>query len=74
MPDYKKKKNNITLLLADFSSLPGYQYDMAYNGKLNRIRAGAEQVLRDELGLIDLPHGMPDFEEIDQRRITAAKK
>ena len=49
----------------------GYQADLAYGSKVNRIRAEAENILQYERDLTDMPGGLPSLSSIDAGRIKA---
>ena len=46
----------------------GYQVDLAYGTKLNRVKIEAENILLYERDLIDMPTGLPTLESIDRAR------
>ena len=49
----------------------GYQADLAYGSKVNRIRAEAENILQYERDLTDIPAGLPSIATIDAGRMKA---
>jgi len=46
----------------------GYQVDLAYGTKLNRVKIEAENILLYERDLIEMPTGLPTLESIDKAR------
>ena len=52
----------------------GYQADLAYGTKVNRIRAEAENILQYEHDLTDMPGGLPSLASIDAGRIKVQVK
>ena len=46
----------------------GYQADLAYGTKLNRVKVEAENILLYENDLIEMPGGLPTLESIDAAR------
>ncbi|XP_076818433.1 plasminogen receptor (KT)-like [Clavelina lepadiformis] len=51
-----------------------YQLDAAYGTLLQRVRAEAENIMRDERDLIRLPNDMPTFEAVEAKRLAAKSK
>lgn len=46
----------------------GYQADMAYGTKLERIKDEADRIVKEELSRLSLPGGLPTVEQVDKRR------
>merc|ERR1712142_1251561 len=57
--------------LLPLTFIVGYQADLAYGSKVNRIRAEAENILQYERDLTDCPAGLPSLSSIDAARIRA---
>ena len=49
--------------------LVGYQADLAYGTKINRIKAEAESILMFERDLIEIPSGLPTVSSLDVGRM-----
>ena len=49
--------------------ITGYQGDLAYGTKMNRIKAEAESILMFERDLIEMPTGLPTISSLDVGRI-----
>lgn len=49
--------------------LVGYQADLAYGTKLNRIRSEAENILMFEPDLVEMPAGLPTISGLDVARM-----
>lgn len=47
----------------------GYQADLAYGTKMNRIKAEAESILMFEKDLIEIPSGLPTISSLDVGRM-----
>ena len=47
----------------------GYQADLAYGTKMNRIKAEAENILMFEKDLIEIPSGLPTVSSLDVGRM-----
>ena len=52
----------------------GYQADLAYGTKLNRVKVEAENILLYEADLIEMPAGLPSLESIDAANKKMASK
>lgn len=63
------KNPRLAAPLLPLTFILGYQYDLAYGGKVERIQRMAEAMLEEESQLFLLPKGMPDFDEIEARRV-----
>jgi len=57
--------------LLPLTFLVGYQADLAYGSKMNRIKAEAENIMQYERDLIEIPSGLPTLSSIDAGRIRA---
>ena len=55
--------------LLPLTFIVGYQGDLAYGTKMNRIRNEAEDILMFEKDLIDMPSGLPTFSSIEVGRM-----
>ncbi|KAK3086540.1 hypothetical protein FSP39_019914 [Pinctada imbricata] len=65
----KTKKPTPIIPLVPLTFIFGYQYDLAYGTKMERMRAEADRILDTEMSLIDLPHGLPTFATIEMGRL-----
>ena len=65
----RTKKPAAVAPLLPLTFLVGYQADLAYGTKVNRIRAEAENILQYEHDLTDMPGGLPSLASIDAGRI-----
>merc|ERR1712117_348093 len=70
----RTKKPAAIAPLLPLTFLVGYQADMAYGTKVNRIRAEAENILQYEHDLTDMPGGLPSLATIDAGRIRAQEE
>ena len=59
--------------LLPLTFIVGYQGDLAYGTKMNRIRNEAEDILMFEKDLIDMPSGLPTFSSIEVGRMQQDK-
>ena len=67
---YRKSKNPATLApFLPLSFVVGYQADLAYGTKMNRIKAEAENILMFEKDLIEIPSGLPTVSSLDVGRM-----
>ncbi|ESO86634.1 hypothetical protein LOTGIDRAFT_194783 [Lottia gigantea] len=67
---YRKKGNPAFIApLIPLTLLLAYQYDMAHGSKMIRIRAEADRVLDLESEVIEMPHGLPTFSQIEAGRL-----
>jgi len=55
--------------LIPLTFLVGYQADLAYGSKLNRIKSEAENIMEYERDIIEIPAGLPTLSSIDGARI-----
>ena len=55
--------------LLPLTFITGYQGDLAYGTKMNRIKAEAESILMFERDLIEMPTGLPTISSLDVGRI-----
>ncbi|KAF6039019.1 hypothetical protein EB796_002674 [Bugula neritina] len=69
----KGHKPHLLAPLIPLGFVVGYQWDMAYNGKLKRVTREAENILESEMDLLSIANGMPDLAEIERRRKMAEK-
>jgi len=65
----RTKKPAAIIPLVPLSFIVGYQADLAYGTKLNRIKSEAENILEYERDLIEMPSGLPSLASIDAARI-----
>ncbi|XP_077981498.1 plasminogen receptor (KT)-like [Glandiceps talaboti] len=69
----KGKNPKLFAPMIPLSFILGYQYDLCYGTKIQRMKDEAESVLKNELSLLDLPDGMPTIDSID-KAVDAMKK
>ena len=60
--------------LLPLTFLVGYQADLAYGTKVNRIKSEAENILMFERDLIDSPLGLPSISTLDVGRMQQAEQ
>lgn len=65
----KTGKRGPLVPLLPLTFILGYQYDMAYYTKIERMRAEADRIMDEETGLLALPHGVPTMQSIEQARL-----
>jgi hypothetical protein len=46
-----------------------FQADLAYGNKMNRIKGEAENIMRYERDLVEIPAGVPTLASVDAARI-----
>ena len=68
---FRTKKPAAIVPLLPLTFIVGYQADLAYGSKVNRIRAEAENILQYERDLTDIPGGLPSIASIDAGRMRA---
>ena len=68
---FRTKKPAAIVPLLPLTFIVGYQADLAYGSKVNRIRAEAENILQYERDLTDIPAGLPSIASIDAGRMKA---
>ena len=64
----KTKKPATLIPILPLSFIVGYQADFAYGDKITRVQAEAENILKNEGSLLNLPQGLPTIERIDELR------
>jgi len=67
----RTKKPAAIAPLLPLTFIVGYQADLAYGSKVNRIKAEAENIMQYERDLIEIPSGLPSLSSIDAARIRA---
>merc|ERR1719336_1200412 len=70
----RTKKPTAIAPLLPLTFLVGYQADLAYGSKVNRIKAEAENILQYERDLTDCPAGLPSLSSIDAGRLKAQEE
>lgn len=70
----RTKKPAAIVPLLPLTFVVGYQADLAYGSKVNRIRAEAENILQYERDLTDIPAGLPSIASIDAGRLKAQEE
>merc|ERR1711974_160822 len=70
----RTKKPVAIVPLLPLTFIVGYQADLAYGSKVNRIRAEAENILQYERDLTDIPAGLPSIASIDAGRMKAQEE
>ena len=68
---FRTKKPAAIVPLLPLTFIVGYQADLAYGSKVNRIRAEAENILQYERDLTDIPAGLPSIASMDAGRMKA---
>eukprot|EP00095_Tigriopus_kingsejongensis_P001643 maker-scaffold121_size336169-snap-gene-2.37 protein:Tk01643 transcript:maker-scaffold121_size336169-snap-gene-2.37-mRNA-1 annotation:"hypothetical protein L798_15617" len=63
------KRPGVLAPLLPLTFLLGYQADLAYGTKLNRIKSEAENILMFERDLIEMPTGLPSISSLDVARL-----
>lgn len=72
---YRVSKNkSIMAPLLPLTFLVGYQADLAYGTKVNRIKSEAENILMFERDLIESPLGLPSISTLDVGRMQQAEQ
>jgi len=67
---YRISKKPITVApLLPLTFVVGYQYDLCYGTKINRIKAEAENILMFERDMIESPCGLPTVATLDVGRL-----
>ena len=67
---YRIKRNPAALApVLPLTFAVGYQADLAYGTKMNRIKAEAESILMFERDLIEMPSGLPTVSSLDVGRM-----
>lgn len=70
----RTKNPRILAPLLPLTFVVGYQADMAYGTKMNRIKAEAENIVMYEKDLIEIPGGLPTLSTIDAGRMKAQQE
>jgi len=68
------KKPSMMAPLLPLTFVVGYQADLAYGNKINRIRIEAENILMFERDLIESPLGLPTISTLDVGRLQQAEQ
>lgn len=67
---FRSTRKPVTIApLLPLTFIVGYQADMAYGNKINRIKSEAENILMYERDLIESPLGLPTIGTLDVRRM-----
>ena len=64
----QSKKPGVLVPLLPLTFVLGYQVDLAYGSKLNRIRGEAENIMQYERDLLEMPLHLPTLSSIDLAR------
>ncbi|ELU04655.1 hypothetical protein CAPTEDRAFT_111738 [Capitella teleta] len=64
----KQKSPKFLAPLVPLTFIFGYQYDMAYGSKMDRIRNDARYILDEQVSMLDLPKSLPSLAVLDERR------
>jgi len=64
----RTKKPAVIAPLLPLTFVVGYQADLAYGSKMDRIKAEAENIMQYEQDLIEMPSGVPTLAQIDAAR------
>lgn len=65
----RTKRPAVIAPLLPLTFIVGYQADLAYGSKLNRIKSEAENIMQYEKDIIEIPAGLPTLSTIDTARI-----
>ncbi|KAK3594567.1 hypothetical protein CHS0354_006256, partial [Potamilus streckersoni] len=65
----KKKNPGMIAPLIPLTFILGYQFDLAYGSKIKRLKAEADRIIDIEPELLDMPHGLPSFSDIERERM-----
>ncbi|KAL3869614.1 hypothetical protein ACJMK2_042281 [Sinanodonta woodiana] len=65
----KKKNPGVIAPLIPLTFILGYQFDLAYGTKIKRLQAEADRIIDLEPELLDMPHGLPSFSDIERERM-----
>lgn len=68
------KKPTVLAPLLPLTYVVGYQYDLAYGTKMNRIKSEAENILMFERDIIESPLGLPTISLLDVGRMNTAEQ
>lgn len=66
----RKKGPALIAPMVPLTFILGYQYDLCYYTKMSRIRAEADRIIDTEFSLLELPHGLPNFDTIEKARTS----
>ncbi|MEE6459202.1 hypothetical protein FKM82_000565 [Ascaphus truei] len=69
----KSKKPSLFIPIIPLGFVFAYQYDMGYGTLLRRMKGEAENILERENKLLELPHQVPTFEDIEKARKAQCK-
>ena len=64
----KTKRPAVVAPLLPLTFIVGYQADLAYGSKMNRIKGEAENILMFERDVIEMPSGLPTISSLDVGR------
>ncbi|XP_046843608.1 plasminogen receptor (KT)-like isoform X2 [Xenia sp. Carnegie-2017] len=64
----KTKKSASLVPILPLTFIVGYQADLAYGDKITRVRAEAENIMKNEGSILNLPNGLPTIQKIDELR------
>ncbi|XP_028826795.1 plasminogen receptor (KT) isoform X2 [Denticeps clupeoides] len=64
----KRQKPGLFVPVVPLSFIMAYQMDMAYGTLVSRMKGEAENIMVGESERLDLPHGTPTFESIENVR------
>lgn len=68
------KKPSMMAPLLPLTFIVGYQGDLAYGTKMNRIKSEAENILMFEQDVIESPLGLPTISSLDVGRLQQAEQ
>lgn len=64
----RTKRPAVIAPLLPLTFMVGYQADLAYGSKLNRIKSEAENIMMFERDIIEMPSGLPTVSSLDVGR------
>ncbi|XP_068091682.1 plasminogen receptor (KT) [Hyperolius riggenbachi] len=69
----KGKKPALFVPVIPLGFVFAYQYDMGYGTLIRRMKGSAESIIEHESHLLELPQGLPTFEQIEKARKAQRK-
>ncbi|XP_061413856.1 plasminogen receptor (KT) [Lethenteron reissneri] len=69
----RSKRPGLLVPLVPLGFVLAYQYDRAYGSMLQRMRDEAEWLMDKDAGRLQLPHGLPTFEDVEKCRRANVK-
>ncbi|XP_065904136.1 plasminogen receptor (KT)-like [Dysidea avara] len=69
----RSRRPGIILPIVPLSFIMAYQLDLAFGNKMERIVAEADEILKNEPGLLKLPGGTLTFDNVEAARKKSAR-